>query len=98
MAARAMLTGFMVERVWAWYYSSAYMAGVFTLYLCIYLVSRVSTTASRPAATDDPLESSAALCTFRAMLRHSFCRPGSESCKSHRIYRRIASWKSPILG
>jgi hypothetical protein len=61
MAARAMLTGFMMERVWAWYHSSYHMASLFTLYLCIYLVPGVSATASRPAATDDPLVSSAAM-------------------------------------
>jgi hypothetical protein len=37
------------------------MAGVFTLYLCIYLVSGVSATAPRPSATDDPLVSSTAI-------------------------------------
>ena len=33
MAARAMLTGFMVERVWAWYYSRYHMAGAVALYI-----------------------------------------------------------------
>ena len=37
------------------------MAGVFTLYICIYLVPVVSAMASRPAATDDPLVSSTAI-------------------------------------
>ena len=64
MAARAMLTGFMVKRVWAWYYSIYHMAGAVALYLCTCLVPGVSATAFRPAATDDPLVSSAAIWTF----------------------------------
>ena len=82
MAARAMLTGFMVERLWAWYYSRYHMAGAVALYICIFLVPGVGGTASRPAATDDHL-SSAAIWTFRELPRLSFCRVGCELRKSY---------------